>query len=252
MVWLLVACAAPDPAPRDLDTVIHDLWVHNGQEADDALTQDMRDLAALIDETTLPIDGTISALTAEEVAAAGVTGPDPATARGMFSAGFVDCTPSEMEAILISLDQMTLYPENYREYERTYTSDPEAYAARDTHHLTWDTHYTVEIPIVATYTADVHAGAHWTPDGAAGPYLFSFTAMPGPADPVQENVSFDVDYQIEAFYPHEGGMVHVFGMWRHLVMGDLSTDDDGVVSLILGGLHDWDESTTAICEEGRI
>jgi len=47
-------------------------------------------------------------------------------------------------------------------------------------------------------------------------------------------------------------MAHLFVMWRHIVSGDLSTDDDGVVALILDGLHDWDDSTSAICVEGRI
>ncbi len=252
MIWLLLACAEPKSAPRDLDTLLHDAWAHYGAEDDDALAQDMRDLAALIDEDALPLEGTVTDLTADEVAAAGLAGPDPEPARGMYTVGFVDCTPEEMERILIAQDQMTLYPENYLAYERTYTSDRDAYEARDTHHLSWETAYTVEIPVLATYDAVVLGGAHWTPDGDAGPHLFSRTAMPEPAVAVQDNVVFDVDYQIEAFYPSGDGMVHAFGMWRHIEFGDLDTEDDGTVALILDGLHGWDEDTTAICAEGRI
>lgn len=252
MLWFLLACAEPKPAPRDLDTLLHDVWLHYGTRDDEALAADMRDVAALIDVDGLPLEGTVTDLTPEEIDAAGATGPDPEPARGMFSAGFVDCTPEEMDRILVAEDQMALYPDNYLAYERAYAGDRAAYDARDTHHLDWETHYTVRIPLLATYSAVVEGGAHFTPDGDAGPYLFSRTVMPEPADAEEDNVTFDIDYQIEAFYPSGEGMVHLFAMWRHISFGDLDTENDGTVALILDGMHDWDDSTTAICAEGRI
>jgi hypothetical protein len=252
MLPFLLACAPPEPAPRDLDALFHDTWAHYGAKDDAGLADAIREMAALVDVDALPLEGTIDDLTLEAVVAAGLDGPDPEPARGMYSVGFVACTPEQMENILVAEDQMSLYPDNYLAYTRTYTSDRDAYAARDTHHLTWETDYTVEIPVLATYTANVLGGAHWTPDGDAGPYLFSRTAMTGPADAVQDNVVFEIDFQMEAFYPSGDGMVHAFGMWRSIAFGDLDTENDGTVDLILGGLHDWDDKTSAICAEGRI
>lgn len=252
MLGLLLACAEPTPAPRDLDTLLHDAWAHYHAEDDDALAAAVRELVGVVDEAALPLEGTVTDLTREEVDAAGFPdGPDPAPARGLYTIGFVDCTPDEMERILVSRDQMALYPENYLEYARTYTTDTAAYVARDTHSLRWDTDYTVQIGLWQ-YRSEVLGGAHWTPDGDDGPYLFSSTVMIEPAEAVEGDVTFDVDYQIEVFYPHEGGMVHAFGMWRQFAVGDLSTEDEGVADLILGGLRGWDEDTTAICAEGRV
>jgi hypothetical protein len=146
---------------------------------------------------------------------------------------------------------MTLYPENYLAYARAYTTDVEAYVARDARAIRWDTDYTVQIG-PWQYRSAVLGGAHRTPDGDDGPYLLSSTVMIEPAEAVEGDVVFDVDYQIEVFYPHEGGMVHAFGMWRSFAVGDLSTEDDGVADLILGGLQGWDADTTAICAEGRV
>ncbi|MFN7146656.1 MAG: hypothetical protein ACK4YP_22975, partial [Myxococcota bacterium] len=126
MVWFLLACAEPKPAPRDLDTLLHDVWLHYGTQDDEALATDMRDLAAVVDIDALPLEGTVTDLTSDEIDAAGADGPDPEPARGMFTAGFVDCTPEEMDRILVAEDQMALYPDNYLAYERTYAGDPDA------------------------------------------------------------------------------------------------------------------------------
>jgi len=126
MLWLLAACAASKTAPRDLDQILHDAWAHYHAEDDGALVADVRELDALVDETSLPLEGTVTDLSAQEVADAGIDGPDPEPARGLFTVGFVDCTPEETERILISTGQMALYPENYVAYTRTYTSDEAA------------------------------------------------------------------------------------------------------------------------------
>lgn len=252
MFWLLLACKEPEAAPRDLDTVVHDLWGHYFLEDDAALLLDTVDLRGLIDESALPTEGTFTDLTEEEAAAGGAPGLDPTPAAGFFTVGFVDCTPAEMEQILIAENQDELYPGNYTEYLREYSSDADAYATRDEHHLSWDATYSVSIFGMGDYTSTILGGAHFTPDGDDGPYLYSTTVMPDPAVTAPATV-FDIDMQMEAFYPHEGGVVHFFGMWRNIVLDSgLGTDSDIGITLILDGLHGWDDDTTKICDEGRV
>ncbi|MES2640008.1 MAG: hypothetical protein V4850_11015 [Myxococcota bacterium] len=253
MFWLLLACKQPEAAPRDLDTLSHDLWSHYTAEDDEALLADAIDLKGLIDEAALPIDGTFTDLTEAEAGDAGAPGLDPAPAVGLFTAGFIDCTPDEMERILFSQAQMELYPGNYTAYERSYTADLDAYEARQTNRLTWGANYSVEIPLTGSYTSEILGGVHFVPDGEDGPYLFSTTVMPAPATTDPDTIVFDVDLQMEVFYPQEGGVVHLFGMWRHIDLPNgFGTDSDVGVTLIVGGLHDWDDATTKICDEGRI
>jgi hypothetical protein len=254
MWWWLLACKEPDVAPRDLDELTHDVWAHYALEDETSLVVDMQDLRTLTDESTLPLDGTFSDLTADEVDLVGFTrNIDPAIALGMFTMGQVDCSPEDMEKILFATNQDELYVGNYTSYHRDYTSDFDAYTARDTHHLTWDTDYGVSMPLFGAYTTSVEAGMHFAPDGDDGPYLFSRTIMPEAADGDPDTVVFDIDFQMESFYPHDGGMVHLFAMWRHIDLGGgFGTDDDGSVNLILDGLHDFDDDTSSICSEGRI
>jgi hypothetical protein len=256
MFWLLLACKQPDPAPRDFETVVLDLWGHYATADTEALRVDMRDLRELIDVAAVadvPIEGTLSDLTADEAAAAGAPDVDPSIAVGLFSVGLVGCTPDEMERILFSTDQNELYPTNYTGYTRDYTSDKAAYEAREANALTWDSTYSVSIPLTGDYTADILGGVHFVADDAEGPYLLSTTVMPVPAVTDPPELVFDVDLQLEVFFPHDDGVIHFFGMWRNIDMpSGFGTDSEIGVTLILGGLHDWDDATTAICDEGRI
>ncbi len=253
MVWLLLACNTPDAAPRDLDTVAHDLWAHYAAEDDEGLRLDIVDLRGLVDPDALPLEGTFTDLTADEAAVGGAAGVDPGPAVGLYVANFVDCTPDEMERILFATNQDELYPGNYTAYQRDYTTDVEAYEARTATHLAWDSTYSVTIPLTGDYTSTIRGGVHYTADGEDGPYLTSRTVMPAPATTDPDTIVFDVDFQMEAFYPHDGGVIHVFGMWRHIDLpSGFGTDSDIGVRLIIDGLHGWDEDTTKICEEGRI
>ncbi|MDP2307479.1 MAG: hypothetical protein Q8P18_15740 [Pseudomonadota bacterium] len=253
MFWILLACRQPEAAPRDLDTLAHDLWAHYGSKDDEALRADAIDLRGLIDVAALPLDGTFSDLTGDEAAAAGAAGLDPTPAVGLFTAGFVDCTPEEMERILFATNQDELYPGNYTAYQRDYTTDLVAYEARTSNHLAWDATYSVEIPLTGNYTSTILGGVHFATDGDDGPYLFSTTVMPAPATTDPDTIVFDIDLQMEVFYPQDEGMVHLFGMWRNIDLpSGFGTDSDIGVTLIVNGLHDWDDATTEICAEGRI
>lgn len=257
MFWLLLACQPPEAAPRDLDTLIHDLWAH--YTADDrvagaeALRADAVDLRGLIDEAALPLDGTFSDLSEEEATAAGAPGLDPAPAVGLFIAGFVGCTPDQMERILSATNQDELYPGSYTAYERDYTTDLDAYEARTSDQLRWTANYSVKIPLTGDYTAEILGGVTFVSDGADGPYLYSTTVMPAPALTDPDTIVFDIDLQMELYYPHDGGVVHVFGMWRNIDLpSGFGTDSDIGVTLMVDGMHGWDDDTTAICAEGRI
>jgi len=57
MLWTLLACAEPEAAPRDLDTLVHDTWAHYAARDDDALLADVQELKGLVDESALPIEG---------------------------------------------------------------------------------------------------------------------------------------------------------------------------------------------------
>jgi len=88
----------------------------------------------------------------------GAEGLDPTPAVGISTTGLVDCDAAQLEAILISLEQDTLYPENYTSYARTYTSDDGDFTSGATTHLSWTADYGVEIPFFGAYEASILGG----------------------------------------------------------------------------------------------
>ncbi len=251
----VLGCVPPEAAPRNLDQLAHDLWAHYAAADDAALALDVEDVRALLaagDAGELPTDGTLTDLTTEEAALGGME-IDPASGAGFFTAGFIGCTPEQQEHVLSAADQLALYPANYTAYARTFTSSLSEFESRASPGLTWDGSYSVNIPLLGAYDTAIKGGMRNVDAGDAGPYLYSRTVMPAPAVTASETMVFDMDFQIEAYFPQDEGMVHLFVNWRHLDLGSgVDTDNDGTVRLILNELHDWDDDTTKICADGGI
>lgn len=252
----LTGCKEVEPAPQDLDGLLHALW--GGYEADDDLA-----LAELVDalhdevggDTFAELeDGSLTAL--EDSAADGLPitpAPDVGAARGLYLLNVYGCDLAQLERILYHQDQGDLYDDAYETYRREYTSDLDAYIDRSAPSVSWSVELTGEL-VGASFTEWLDGGLRYLPDSGQGPALLARTYMTQPSQFEEgSSKSFDQDYQIELFYERAPGEVlHAYGMWRSLDMGGgLTMEDDAVVRVILNNLADWDEHTAALCAEGR-
>lgn len=256
-----VGCANVDPAPEDLDGLIHFFW-NSYQEGEDAqIREAVSNLHATTraDELEEARDGSFSDLAASEVAVVGLEGKvDPSAARGMFLVNVIACPLESVERIVYALEQDQLYEDVYDRYERRYTSDLDAYVSRDRRSLTWEVDIAASV-LGTSYEEHLKGGIRWVPAGEPGsqfgPILVARTWMPEPARFESDSKSFDQDYQIEVYYERAPGeVVHLYGMWRQMDMGtilNLTQDNDQLVATILGNLADWDEQTGKLCKEGR-
>ena len=84
MLVLLLACRNIEPAPEDLDGLLHYLW-ENGRTGDDAqLAEAIENLDAAVGDFTETTDGVVSRLSTEEADLVSPRGPfDPANAAGI-------------------------------------------------------------------------------------------------------------------------------------------------------------------------
>jgi hypothetical protein len=246
VITALLACK-PDVAPADLDALLHAFWQDYEVGADTELIEAVRAAPETLPD--VPSDGTFSDPTDEDMEDTELTRDvDLSKTRGMWAVGEIGCSEAQIEEVLYWRDQDDLY--EYVAYERAYTSDADAFMAGETDVLTWDTTYTASVPLVGEYTAFIHGGMRRVLDGG-DTYYFSRTFMPEAAETDGGGVEFDQDYQIEIYWPSGNGVVHLFGMWRYFKAGAVGdTDDDSVVNLMLGGLHDWDDDTSKVCEDG--
>ena len=121
----LLACKKVEPAPADLDELLHRFWAEYETADDAAMLVSISEALDIVDVQALAEEfekGTLTDLTEEEAALVGVTDRDPAQAVGLYLLNVFDCTMEELEPVLWEPDQASLYEGVYESYERTFTS----------------------------------------------------------------------------------------------------------------------------------
>ena len=253
LVLALFGCRKIEPAPQDVDELMHRYWTAypSGEDAQvTALVVAGHDLLD-VDNLDEPFDGTLSDLDEEEVALVGLD-VDPSLASGLFFANILPCDLDVLEQILVAPDPNELYQGNYDSYERVYSSDRDAYLNRDTSTVTWSTY--IEGSLVGIHATEHFEGSvRYVDDDESpfGPTLMSRSVMPEAAVLDSNSATYTQDFQIEAYYERAPGeVVHVYGVWHQLDLGAGFDDTNSdVIRFTLNLMADWDDKTAAICED---
>ncbi len=257
----LLSCSPPAAeAPSDLDGNLRWFWANSKDAKDAEVIEAALKLQVAGKADTLTTDkpgrGFISRLSKDELVTVGLQDTnDPASARGFFITNVFPCSLDKLDAIVRAVDQKAQYPEAYDDYQRSYTSDADAYVNRTAPTLAWDVSLTAKL-VTAPYTSTLKGGLRRVVPvngkPAFGPLLIARTWLPAPAtfknpDPA---TSFNQDYQIELFWERAPGEVfHAYGMWRDLRLGlGFTTEDNGVANTLMNGLIDWDKKTVELCK----
>ena len=194
-------------------------------------------------------------LTQEEAVLAGVD-RDATIARGLFIARDFKCDMPTLLDVLTTIEQGDLYPDGYDNYDRSYTSDLEAWNRGEEEFLRWDVTYSSSL-IGATYTADVdgllrRVGGLEPSIAANEAGVVSRLTLMTPAD-FEDSTSkqLTLNFQLEFFYERDPGrIVHHYATWQHADMGaGITTDDAAVQSIILSSMASWDDRTEELCAE---
>jgi hypothetical protein len=257
----LTGCGHVDAAPMTVDGLIHYFWDHYSTGSDEEIAMGVRSLHTNghADKLGDAQGGSFSHPTADELGIVGLQDHDPKKARGMYVFDVIHCSLDQVEKIVAALDQDKLYTGVYDSYDRKYTSDFDTYMSRKSPTLTWDVDIAATI-LGAHYTESLHGGLRRvepidTMATPFGPTLMARAYMPSPAQFPGSGKTWNQDYQIEVYYERAmGETVHLYGIWRQMDLGtflNLNTDNDEVVSTIVGHLVDWDNQTVALCKAGK-
>lgn len=254
VLLFLLACRHPVDAPEDLDALFHWYWDKYEDGTDEELLAAAVNLEPLIQAEST---GLVTVLTQEEQDTVEMQGEqDPAEATGMFVAGPIDCDFGDFERLMYALDQEGLYEaatgkESYIAYDRVYTSDLDAYEARETPFLTWTTTYTVK-PVLTTYTAVISGSIRFVPEAdGVGPLVIQRSYLPSPATfESNTNDFFEQDYQLDIVLPKGDISAHAYAFWRDLQSAGLEDESAGVQNLLIDGLVDYYHDSEAVCAMG--
>jgi hypothetical protein len=255
-VLLLAGCRAVDPAPTDIDGVMHAWWTGYDDPNEARATAVVNAHAVTgIASIAPPEDGTLSDLAPADLELVGLGDRDPGLASGMFLLNRFPCDLDVLERTLIALNQDELYGGAYDAYARTYTSDADAWLSGDTERLTWDISLTSSY-VGSTFDETLRGEIRRVPsldDEATpfGPVLFQRTWMPTPAVFASGSNRFEQDYQIEVYYQvAPGEIAHQYAIWREIEVAGLDNDSEILVGITLNNLAKFDEGTAAICADG--
>jgi hypothetical protein len=257
-------CPSPQPAPEGLDDLARFLFTRIDPAADarDVQEAELRDAIAQLheeldaDNLTEPFQGTLSPLTADDLA--GLEGVASRAdkirqAQGLFVAMELDCTLAQLEAITLSPNGDELHPGVYEEYEKRFDSDTGPFARREEDLAQWRTTYTAR-PIGSAYTATTRGSIRRVraPDDgsfALGEIGISRVYLPEPAV-WEDDSEFDLDFQWEtAHVAPSGKVIWVYGMWRRMVLGIFDSQSDLFINTSLGNMVKWGEQTQDACKQ---
>jgi hypothetical protein len=247
LLWW-AACRGVDAAPADVDSLLHALWADFDGATDEELAATLAQVAEVVGPVSEVTDGSVSALSVDEVSAVGRVGVDPALAVGVMMQGPVACALGPFEDIVEYADQDELYPV-YDSYERSYLSDLGAWQTGESDRLDWDVVFRATVLFVS-YDAHLLGGLRRLPmtEGQRG--ILARTWMDRPAE-FDGNQTWTQDYQVEAFWPQQDGTLgHLYGLWRDVDYGAMSMQDEDIQRIMLNSLADWDADTSKLCADG--
>ncbi len=255
---LLGACKKVEPAPKELDDLLHWFFEKYSEGTDEELAEGAVNLYDAVDAGSFEelMDGSITDLSEDNAELVGVTGQNPSEAAGVYLVNVYACTPPKLEPILLARNQDELYEGIYDRYDRTYTSSRDDFEARVSPTMTWDVQYEASL-LGAGYVADLEGGLRHVEAiddelSPHGPVLLSRTHLVEPARFESDNKSQEQDYQIEIWMKQRSGhLLHVYGLWREADYGGTTnSDNEGVQRLLLNSLADWDDTTEEHCADG--
>lgn len=248
----LLGCRKVEPAPEDLDGLVHFSWEHLDDASPDALIDAVEKIHAAVggDSFTDNIEGSVTHLDKEAVAQFGRS-VEPSEATGVMLIDRVDCTPEELAAVVGYDDQMALYTGVYDTYERSDNDGVAAFLDGSTDTVGWDLTYKSGI-LGVKYTVNSRTVMRRVRDTAFGTAILIRAHMRAPA--VFENEDSNnyllQDYHLEIYWPHEDQLLHLYGLWKDIRLLGFEDEEEGTQRLILNNLADWDEGTSSICATG--
>lgn len=247
----------PEPAPDSLDGNMRWWYAHQGSATDAEAKDGIGKLAVAgkADTRTTALKSQMARLDPADLGEVGLEGVnDPQGARGFLLLNLFSCNLDKLEEILISRDQATQYPGVYDAYDRSYTTDLDAFSGGGTKDLGWDVDMKCTLPVSDQYHAQIKGGlrrfAGAAPDGSD--VLVARSALPAPAEFGASSTSyFRQDYQVEIYWEQSPGKIfHAYGMWREMKVGgfNLTTEDNGMFNLLIDNLQKWDDRTVELCQ----
>lgn len=255
---MLASCSVPDPAPEDLDGLMHWLWVNYETASASAVVDASEKLLVALEgahgsDFSSAYSGELTSLSEEEASIIDRKGdPDPSLTTGfMIATELPQCTIDRLHDLLAQPNQMDQYPGSYDSYLRTYITSYDAWLDRLENRLKWTLEISLSNIATGPYESSPTGGLRRIALDGETDILLAVTYLTEDASFQREKNSMSQDYQIEIYWerPRDGTVMHAWGAWRDLKIGNIDADDPAALSITLSELKAWDRQTNKNCAD---
>jgi hypothetical protein len=255
---LVVGCKMPDPAPTELDELVHFFFSQTDDQEHERILEGADNLVAWYQSNAGSEDavtgGVISDLSQAQIDALEELEwePDPSLCAGVFVVSQLSCDLDSAAAISLEPNQTEVFEGNYQSYDRTWDSDPDCYVDGSCDGVDWTS--IIEDNFVGNlgemfYTMVVKMRRSRDEDGVPSALLIR-SVMP---DVAEEDVGFggfEQSYHLEAYVPNGAGLIHLYGMWSYGWAFESEHDDKMWFDQYLAGLEDFEVQLEDLCVNG--
>jgi len=255
-----MACTRPDPAPTDLDGLAHFFFDRYRTEDGVPIADGVLNAEAWFNDNAVDgiLEGTVTDLTPEQVELVGMpSGLSMDNLVGVFLFWQLSCTVSEIERIYLDPNQADLFPGRYVAYGRTYHDGLDCYVDGGCDDANWTIHIEDSLlgkPLVYDLESGTSRIDFLATDQTHVIGMMSRTWMPEEAviGSGDGSAFFDQSYQIELFYPHGGGTIHLYALWNSAGLQGIDPGSAIWPNSYLDGIRDWDTRLIEICDQGLV
>ncbi len=250
-VLVFAGCRKVEPAPLELDELLHYAWQNLASGSDEQLEQALVNLNEALDGDHLvdPSEGTVTTLSASEAALGGTTAYNPSLASGVYFAMPYTCDIHRLEEVVSHPHQDVMYPGVYKRFERAFPGSTRGdFLDGAVPTLDWTSNFDTGA-LGAEYEADLTTLVRRVPRPDGSHALFSRVVLDQPVvfdNPDSKNF-IEQDYNLEIYWARGDDIVHVYAMWRHSQFLGFEDEQETTQRIVLNNMRDWDQNTADLC-----
>ena len=234
-----VACRPPE-APESLDELSSFLFEHVWDADEAYLEVGLENLDAWLDENFEDIHEGYEVTNLSQEAVTSLEG-DERSVDGLLGAavGYDVAYPTEdIVLAMVFEDPLVLYPGDYEEYNRDYTTDTECFKTRDCLILEYNQHVIVNYPLGIQIDAESRTQYHWveTSKGWAAVYR---NWSRSPPDINKSWLTVDQQYFVAVSLPKGDGTTRrVEAMWVKAEIGDADVPESMALNMTINTMKE--------------
>lgn len=231
----LAACQPPPEAPEDLDELCSFLFEHHSDEDLAYMQAGVDNLVIWLDEHIAEAeDGySVTGISEESVSDLGGRAHSVQDIYGVSLPTVGEHSVLDMVEGLTTLDFVTVDPDYYEDFERTYHSDIDCFVDRSCDRLATHELQDISLPFNIHSLNQAEHEYLWLNDGAA---MVQRSWLDEPPETNSSWLEVDDQYYLNAILPREGGHYRVQTTW--LVNSQDDVPRDTVMALVVRGLRD--------------